>query len=579
MMHQLWRKASVVLGALAVLFLVSCEDRGVSRPPRQTVSTEFSEVVPVDSEAVLSKAPITISTEVLDVTFNPVGAMVSSLKVKLPGTDLEPVEMILSQKLSIQDPDTGEDIDRGAFLTWWGGQAANYYTYRAEKVDDLTIRFYRDFLDLNGREFTFSKTFTFASAEYMFKVDVDMQSSTPDYVPVVFEDTSAYSLEIGPQIGPPFREIDNVNETRKFIYYEDGRKELSPGAEPLVKRVKWAGIAGRYFQALAYVQEGDYDYFFDAKKKDETTFLRPGVTLTPGEEIARYNIKKPEFKTAIEKDTFYFYFGPRDPDYVDIYKNPETNYWNLNDTYFQDTVENNPVLGWLTFGFKVVLEFINSLIGNWGISIILLTILLKVLLFPLTASSFKSTAAMQGIQPRIKELQEKYKDNPEMLNKKTFELYQKEGVNPLGGCLPMLLQMPILFAMLDLFRNHFELRGAMFIPGWIPDLSAPDVVFEFGFALPVVGWTALHILPIVMVGTQILTSLLTQSASANANPQGRWMTFLLPLVFFFWFYQQPSGLVIYWTVNNLITAGQQYVINKTNKKKPTLAVAKKGKRK
>jgi YidC/Oxa1 family membrane protein insertase len=114
---------------------------------------------------------------------------------------------------------------------------------------------------------------------------------------------------------------------------------------------------------------------------------------------------------------------------------------------------------------------------------------------------------MQGIQPRIKELQEKYKDNPEMLNKKTFELYQKEGVNPLGGCLPMLLQMPILFAMLDLFRNHFELRGAMFIPGWIPDLSAPDVVFEFGFALPVVGWTALHILPIVMVASQILTSL------------------------------------------------------------------------
>jgi hypothetical protein len=114
-MHQLWRKASVVLGALAVLFLVSCEDRGVSRPPRQTVSTEFSEVVPVDSEAVLSKAPITISTEVLDVTFNPVGAMVSSLKVKLPGTDLEPVEMILSQKLTSRILIQGKTSTAGLF--------------------------------------------------------------------------------------------------------------------------------------------------------------------------------------------------------------------------------------------------------------------------------------------------------------------------------------------------------------------------------------------------------------------------------------------------------------------------------
>jgi YidC/Oxa1 family membrane protein insertase len=372
---------------------------------------------------------------------------------------------------------------------------------------------------------------------------------------VVDKRTTAYSLEIGPQIGPEFREIDNVNETRKFIYHADNsRQELNPNDSPLVARVKWAGIAGRYFQALAYVQEGDYDYFFDFDKKDETSFLRPGETLAAGEELARYNIKKPEIKTPIEKDTFYFYFGPRVPEYVDIYKNGADNYWQLGDTFFQDTVENNPVLGWMTNGFKFVLDLINGLVGNWGVSIILLTILLKVLLFPLTAKSFKSTAAMQSIQPKIKELQEKYKDNPELLNKKTFELYQKEGVNPLGGCLPMLLQMPILFAMLDLFRNHFELRGAMFIPGWIPDLSAPDVVFEFGFALPLVGWTALHILPIVMVASQIATSLLTQSASANANPQGRWMTFLLPLVFFFWFYQQPSGLVIYWTVNNIITA-------------------------
>jgi len=264
---------------------------------------------------------------------------------------------------------------------------------------------------------------------------------------------------------------------------------------------------------------------------------------------------------------------------MDIYKSSADNGWNLSNTHLQDTVENNPILGWLVWIFKSLLVLINDLVGNWGIAIIILTFIIKGALFPLTAKFYKSTAAMQNIQPKIKEIQEKYKEDPTTMNQRMFALYQKEGVNPLGGCLPMLLQMPILFAMFDMFRNHFDLRGAMFIPGWIEDLSRPDVIWDFSpFTIPVLGWTALRILPFLMVGTQILTSVMTQKTTASANPQGKWLTYLLPLVFFFFFYNQPSGLVIYWTLNNVITAVQQHVINKTNKKPAAPAVVKRGRK-
>jgi YidC/Oxa1 family membrane protein insertase len=148
------------------------------------------------------------------------------------------------------------------------------------------------------------------------------------------------------------------------------------------------------------------------------------------------------------------------------------------------------------------------------------------------------------------------------------EFYKKEGYNPLSGCLPMLLQFPIFLAMYNLFNNHFDLRGAMFIPGWIPDLSVPESVFHFeNFTLPILGWTDIRLLPFIYVGSQLLYGKVTQTPDQQGNAQMKIMMYALPIVFFFVLYDVPSGLLVYWIMSNVLTMVQQLTINKYLAKK------------
>jgi YidC/Oxa1 family membrane protein insertase len=175
---------------------------------------------------------------------------------------------------------------------------------------------------------------------------------------------------------------------------------------------------------------------------------------------------------------------------------------------------------------------------------------------------------MQKLAPMLEELKKKYAGNPQKLNQETADLYKREGVNPMSGCLPMLLQIPIFFAMYGLFSNHFDLRGAAFIPGWIGDLSAPESIWSFApHRLPLVDWTDLRLLPILFVGTQVASSMVTQTPSSASGAQMKIMLYGMPIVFFFILYNVPSGLLVYWIVMNVLTAVQQWYINGNMKKK------------
>ena len=161
-----------------------------------------------------------------------------------------------------------------------------------------------------------------------------------------------------------------------------------------------------------------------------------------------------------------------------------------------------------------------------------------------------------------------------MLSQKTMELYRKAGVSPMSGCLPMLLQMPFLFAMYQLLDRMFELKGASFL--WIKDLAMPDALIAFSFTIPLLNISSLNILPIIMVISQVFQSLLTPGM--DNNPQAKMMIWLMPLMFFFFFYNVSSGLVLYWTVMNLLGIVQQLFMNKTLAN-ATVVDAPKGKRK
>ena len=197
-----------------------------------------------------------------------------------------------------------------------------------------------------------------------------------------------------------------------------------------------------------------------------------------------------------------------------------------------------------------------KIIPNYGFVIILFAIIVKILLNPLTKKSFQSTRRMQDLQPKIQELKEKHKNDPKKLNAAQGELFKAEGVNPLGGCLPMLLQMPILIAFFTIFRSTIEFRGAPFF-GWITDLSVPDT-------LTTIAGFPINVLPFLMGATMFLQQKLMASPTGGA--QQKMMMYFMNVFFLFIFYTFPSGLNLYYSVFNILSIVQQKYLTPPPKK-------------
>jgi YidC/Oxa1 family membrane protein insertase len=200
------------------------------------------------------------------------------------------------------------------------------------------------------------------------------------------------------------------------------------------------------------------------------------------------------------------------------------------------------------------LYYLKAVTGNYGVAIIILTIVIQILMAPLTIKSFKATLAMKKLQPKIAEIQARFKGDPKRLNIEMMNVYKSTGTNPFGGCLPMLLQLPIFWALFTTLRNAYELRGEPFV-GWIRDLSTPDVLFHAG-GVPV------HALPLVMGGAMYFQQKMSGAAS---DPTQKQMMLMMPIMFTFMFYGFPSGLVLYWLTNNLMTMAFQWSFQRFSK--------------
>jgi len=230
--------------------------------------------------------------------------------------------------------------------------------------------------------------------------------------------------------------------------------------------------------------------------------------------------------------------------------------------------------GWFSFisePFAKFLFFIMKLLhkvsGSWALSIILATVVLRILLYPLNRWSMKSMKAMQEIAPQIKDIQDRHKKDPAKAQMEIMTLYREKKVNPFSGCLPLLIQMPFLIGMFDLLKSTFELRGASFIPGWIYDLSAPDILFEWSFHIPIIG-DEFHLLPILLGATMWLQQYFSSTLPKNPQDwtdqqrQQRVMGNVMTVVMTVMFYHFPSGLNIYWISSMLLGILQQVWTNK-----------------
>jgi YidC/Oxa1 family membrane protein insertase len=213
--------------------------------------------------------------------------------------------------------------------------------------------------------------------------------------------------------------------------------------------------------------------------------------------------------------------------------------------------------GFISEPFLYVLHLFHRVTGSYGLDIILLTVIIKILMWPLTHKSFVSMKQMQKLQPQMERLKEKYGDDREKLNKEIMELYRRNGVNPLGGCLPMVLQFPVFIGLYNALSTPIELRHAPFL--WIKDLSRPD--WE-SLPFTVAGWhVGIPVLTILMGASMFLQQWMTPSAG---DPNQRKMMLLMPLLFTFMFVSFPAGLTVYWLVNNILSIGQQYWINRSS---------------
>jgi len=520
------------------------------QPGAPAVSSE--EVAALDDQQIEEQA-FTIETEVFRIGFTNRGGQITSVELKeYSNTDGSPVEMIFSQESGVNPFSIRfGDVDAPAV-------DALFQVERS--LVDAGVTFYRSFRSNTGIPFILKKRYVMKPKDYMIELQVSIENTVNEY-PALNYDGYSYTLGFGPQIGPKFEKLDRRNEFREYLYFADGKKQsvrMKNETKQIDTRVTWAAISGKYFAVIAVPDATQYLITYDTR-------VMEGVN----EQSSLY-FSRPEIKSSRNTDVFRFYMGPKKLDVLRSYNDAQKNTYNLADMHFDEIASRSRLLGWLVIVLKFLLDTFYKLIPNYGVAIILVTILLKVALFPLTHKSYESTARMQSLQPKMTELREKYKNNPQKLNQEMAAMYKKEGVSPLGGCLPMLLQFPILIAFYSLLNTHFALRGAVFIPGWINDLSAPEAVFTFS---PITitqrfQFDAIRALPFVMLVTTFLSSKLMQTPGTDASGRNmKMMTYMMPIMFFFILYNMPSGLLLYWTMQNIFTVAQQWYINKRRQKR------------
>lgn len=547
-------------------------------PVEQTVagnenSTENAEIKD-ESNVEMSEAPAEKAEDVVESNY-----VITTNKLKVTFTN-RGGDITSLQLLEHKDNKTNDYIQMAENISAYNRAfAVNFGSEDKQIVNDLfTVKEFEK--ESNGMQkiafikkydgYTFIKQYSFMPDDYMFKINI-LVDGADGFKGLSFDGKDgkiSYSIRTSPQIGPYYDKKTDRYENRTFIAHNSTKtKKITlqdKQNKKYEKEFNWAGIAGKYFCEIVIPENPGVikDIYYNS--------MNTGFELANAQSL----FERKEISDKRTNDVFYVYAGPRSEKYLKNYSEAKLNGWGFEGKRLTDGIQTYQFLGWLEVIFKWMMQMIYKLIPNWGVSIIIMTIILKIILFPLTLKSSVGTLKMQEIQPRMTAIQNKYKDNPQKLQEETAKLYQETGYNPMSGCLPMIFQMLALFAMFDLFNNYFEFRGAGFVKGWIDDLSVGDSIWSWNKNIPFIsGFTGNHlrILPIIYLFSQLLYGKITQSATAATAGQNagtmKFMTYGLPIIFSFMFYNAPSGLILFWTISNIIQFGQQAIINKVMAKK------------
>jgi len=346
---------------------------------------------------------------------------------------------------------------------------------------------------------------------------------------------SGYELDLSSGIADTEDFLKMKTREYKTVFQLDNEKKaftlakLEKQNQNLKGSIDWAAVKSKYF-VMGIIP----DELIDVNKISAfSNSESPAMTL--GIKTSRSDVRH----------QFKLYLGPLIYDNLKDYGNG-----------FEQTVDLGPkFLQLISKFFIIVLRFINGIIPNWGLVLIVFSILLKIVLYPLTHKSFESSTKMQKVNPYIKEIQAKYKSDPKTMNAEVKKLYKEHGVNPLGGCLPMLLQMPILFALYPILRYSIDLRQTSFL--WLPDLSEPDPIM----ALPILMAVFMFVQQKLMAPSKDKLAEMDEKQQAAQQSQ-KMMMYFMPIMMLFIFRSLASGLVLYWTVFSIIGTVQQIIIKR-----------------
>lgn len=386
------------------------------------------------------------------------------------------------------------------------------------------------------------KTFTFSGESYAIGLELQVGNNSGTKQEGVLQ-----LVEKNHYVQNPKESSYDVHGTTTYAdntLHAEKMSDLAKGVKPFENNVLWSGFEDKYFLGAVISVNGSIETVQVRQNNGyaENIISSPRFSLAPGANAAV---------------SYRLYFGPKDLDILKAQGSKLEEVINFG-WFILPSIKS----AWLAKPFLYALKFFYKYIHNYGVAIIIITVILKALFYPLTNASYKSMKEMQKLQPKMVALKEKYKNDRDAMNKAVMELYKTHKVNPMGGCLPMVVQIPVFFALYKALMFSIELRHAPFIL-WIKDLSAPDALFGvIPHGLPFFGGFPIGPLPLLMGATMLIQQKMTPS---NMDPAQAKMMMALPFVFTFMFLNFPSGLVLYWLVNNILTIAQQAYINRTLK--------------
>jgi YidC/Oxa1 family membrane protein insertase len=493
------------------------------------------------SAATGSEELVTIENDVLKATLSSKGATLKSLVLKkhLDGSR-KPFDLVSSR---------GKGALSMLFLSSDGKKIDTRDLYfRNVSVDtrrsitgkqNLSIRYH---LDVSAAQ-SMDIVYTFTGESYTVGYDVKL--------------TGFGSAVAGNQYqivwdgGLPYTEKDREDEAANALASAylgggllkiDAKDSKNPYRDEESGKAQWVAVRNKYFVAALIPAMETEGIHLEGTRRAGSSFENY---------VAAMKVGIPASRTVVE-NSYRFYVGPLD---YNMIKSLNAGLEKIMDFGWD----------WLTRPFAEyiilpIFTLMNRYVTNYGLIIIIFSFLIKLVTYPLSMASTKSMKKMSALQPLLKEVQEKYKDNPAKLQSELGRIYKEAGVNPLGGCLPVVLQMPLLFAMFYVFRSSIQLRQHGFL--WAKDLSVPDSILDFGFSVPLYG-DHIAVFPILMAVTVYVQQKITPTT--QTNDQMKVMLYMFPAMMLLFFNNLPAGLGLYYLMFNIFSVAQQFYINSTSK--------------